>query len=112
MAPPVTIHATVTVLAPPNRREQVVQGLRSLAGRTRLKPGCVGCDLLESVESAGTFAYVEVWAKWLDFERHLRSEEYRRLLIVIELAAEPPDIQYRLISTVMGLEAVHAIRGE
>jgi quinol monooxygenase YgiN len=106
----VPIHATVTILAREGQREQLVHGLVALAWPTRAKPGCVRCDLYANVESPDTLTYVEEWATWPQFERHLRSEEYRRLLIVMELAAEPPDVRYRIVSHSQGMEAIHAAR--
>jgi quinol monooxygenase YgiN len=111
MARQAALVATLTMIARSDKREEMLEGLRSLVHPTRVKPGCVYCELHESVEVAGAFTYAEEWANSATFERHLRSEEYRRLLIVMELAAEQPDVQFRTITATRGMEAIHEARG-
>jgi quinol monooxygenase YgiN len=105
------IHATVTVIAPPGQRERVLEALRSLLSPTRVEPGCLSCRLCEDVEVLGSFTLVEDWATPADFVRRLRSDPYRRLLIIMEHSAEPPEVQFRVVCEVLGIEAVHVARG-
>jgi quinol monooxygenase YgiN len=105
------VHATVTVVARPPHRAGVLQALCSLLSPTRVEPGCVRCQLYEDVEEPGSFALVEEWATPTDFERRLRSEAYRHLLMLMELSAEPPGVWFRVVSHTMGMEAIHAARG-
>jgi quinol monooxygenase YgiN len=104
------IYATVTIAALADQRQQVVQVLRSLVCPTRVEAGCLRCELHENLETPGTFTFVEEWATLAHFERHLRSELYRRLLIVMELAVEPPDVRFRVVTDCMSMEAIHAVR--
>jgi quinol monooxygenase YgiN len=104
------IHAAVTVVASPAQRKGILRSLRSLLNPTRVEPGCVYCHLYKDVEQAGAFTLVEAWATSADFERRLRSEAYRQLLLTLELSAKPPDVQFQVVTETMGLEAVHASR--
>jgi quinol monooxygenase YgiN len=106
------ILATVTIVAPPGQREEVLRALRSVASPTRVEPGCSGCELYEDVEKAGAFTLMEEWVTPADFERRLRSEAYRQLLMTMELSAEPPVVRFRVVARTMGMEAVHAARGQ
>jgi len=45
-----------------------------------------------------------------DFERHLRSEPFARLLSVIETAASAPSIECRVVSETRGLDYLAAVR--
>jgi quinol monooxygenase YgiN len=36
----------------------------------------------------------ELWMSDEDVQRHLRSERYRKVLLVVEMAAEPPEIRF------------------
>jgi quinol monooxygenase YgiN len=106
------IHATVTIAAPPGQRDHVLQFLRSLVNPTRAKPGCLLCELYENVEAANSFTLTEEWATQEDFHRRLRSETYRRLLIVMEQSVNSPTVRFRMVSDSMGMEAIFAARGK
>jgi quinol monooxygenase YgiN len=104
------IHALVTIVSPPGQHQGFVQALRSLVGPTRVEPGCLFCHLYEDVEIAGTFTLVEDWVSQVDFERRLRSEAYRRLLLLMELSPEPPVVQFHSVSSTAGIDAIVAAR--
>jgi len=55
--------------------------------------------------------YFEDWTDVEAFERHLRSDRFARLLSVLELSAEPPRLECRLISESRGLDYLAAVRG-
>jgi quinol monooxygenase YgiN len=105
------IHAAVTIAAAPAQRRAVLDVLRSLMSPTRVEPGCLDCRLYEDVTAEGVFTLVEDWATPVDFERHLRSETYRLLLLIIEMSSVPPEVRYYEVSRTMGMEAIHAARG-
>ncbi len=46
-----------------------------------------------------------------DLKRHVRSEDYRNLLLVTEMAIEPPDIKFQTISHSAGVEITEKARG-
>ncbi len=92
-----------------NRRE--LQGALSfLLGPTRVESGCVSCHLYQDVSNPNGFRFECLWKTEADFVRHLRSEIYKQLLILMELSAEPPNVQFHVVSETQGLEFVHATR--
>jgi quinol monooxygenase YgiN len=105
------ILAIVRIVAPPTRRNDVVQILRSLVGPTQVEPGCLSCGLYQGLEDANTLTFMEEWHTQEDFERHLRSEAYRKLLEVMELASEAPTVQFHTVVHTAGIEAIYAARG-
>jgi quinol monooxygenase YgiN len=104
------IHAMVTIVSPPGQHRGFVQALRSVLGPTRVEPGCLFCHLYEDVEIPGSFTLVEDWNSPADFERRLRSEAYRRLLLLMELSPEAPVIQFHSVSSTAGMGAILAAR--
>jgi hypothetical protein len=81
-----------------------------MLGPTRVEPGCLFCRLYEDVETAGTLTLVEEWSSLLDFERRLRSEAYRQLLLLMELSPEAPVIQFHSVHSTAGMDAILAAR--
>jgi quinol monooxygenase YgiN len=104
------IHAIVTIVSPPGQHQGFAQALRSVVGPTRVEPGCLLCHLYEDVESAGAFTLVEDWMSPADFERRLRSEAYRRLLLMMELSPEAPVVQFHSVNSTAGMDAIVAAR--
>ncbi len=103
--------ATLRMVAPPGRRDEVLRALRWLAGPTRSRPGCIECRILQDLDDGDALVLVEEWTSAEALVRHLRSADYRRLLAVADLAAEPPEIHFDRVVERRGLELVAEIRG-
>jgi quinol monooxygenase YgiN len=104
------IQATLTLVTAAAQRQGILQALRSLVCPTRVEPGCIRCLLYEHVDEPGYYTLFEEWSTRRDWERHLRSEGFKRLLILLELSARPPEVRFRVVSRTMGMEAIHAAR--
>jgi quinol monooxygenase YgiN len=53
----------------------------------------------------------EVWKSQENLDRHLRSDDYRNMLFVTEMALEPPEIRFQTISHSAGIEIIEKARG-
>lgn len=104
------VHATIRMLIPPKRRGEVLEILSSLAERSRFDPGCISCRVYQDVEVEPVVMLEEFWRNEEDLERHLRSEEYRKVLLVVEMALEPPEIRFNTISNSTGVETIEKAR--
>ena len=73
------MHAVAYFVTPdPEKREELLQTLRSLAGEIRQDPGCVVCAVCLE-ETVQFFVVVSGWKSAADLQRHLRSEHFRVL---------------------------------
>ena len=106
------IRGEVTIVAPRVRRTCILQALKALLPATGIEPGCRRCSLFGSVERRDTFMLLEDWATMSEFRRHLRSDLYTQLLHMMELASEPPDVRFLVVTESMGMDAIHAARAE
>jgi len=104
------IQACLTIVVPPDQRGGVLQAFRSLLGPTRVAPGCLRCHVYEDVENENAVTYVEHWSTQEDLERHLRSDDYRKLLTLIEVSTVAPELTFSTVSDTAGMEYVAAIR--
>ena len=89
---------------PPGKRDEVERILRSLPGPARVRGGCLAFRIYRDLEDPGALALVQEWASSDALEAYLRSEDYPKLLTVMELATEPPEISFDTIETREGLE--------
>ena len=104
------IQATVTIVAHRSQRKGVLEALRSLLTPASGEEGCLRRRLSEDIETKGSFTFVEEWATSADFQRRLRSASYLRLLQIMELSAEPPEVRFLEVAGAKGMEVVYAAR--
>jgi quinol monooxygenase YgiN len=104
------VHATIRMLIPPKRRGEVLDILSSLAERSRFEPGCISCRIYQDVEVEPVVMLDQLWMSEEDLERHMRSEDFRRVLLIVELSLEPPEIRFEEISRSRGVETIEKAR--
>jgi quinol monooxygenase YgiN len=104
------IQASLRIVAPAGKRDEIVRTFRSLLEPTGVKHGCLGCRLYQDVTDDNALTYVEEWETCEDFERHLRSDQYRKHLALIDLSTSPPELRFHTISETSGIEYLAAVR--
>lgn len=73
------MHAVACFVTPdPDKREELLQTLRSLAQVIRRELGCLVCSVCIE-ETSAFFIVVSGWACEADLRRHLRSEHFQVL---------------------------------
>jgi quinol monooxygenase YgiN len=106
------IRSTIRMLIPLEKQSEAREILGSLTEQTQFEPGCVSCRLYRSEEDAGIIMLEELWLEDKDMNRHLRSDKYRIILLVIEMAAEPPEIRFDIIAHSSGVETIEKARNK
>jgi len=91
-------------------RKELQAALSYLLGPTRVEPGCVSCHLFQDVTNPNGFQFECLWETEAHFVRHVRSEIYRQLLILMELSAQVPSVQFHAVSDTKGLDFVRVNR--
>jgi quinol monooxygenase YgiN len=82
----------------------------SIKTMTRLKHGCVHCDIYEEYGDGQKILYIEKWQTKEDMYQHIRSNLYLRILNAMELASKPPEIFFHEDSETAGIELIEAIK--
>ena len=104
------IHSTVRLDFDLEKRKEALAILRSMAERSRVEPGCISCRIYQDALEERMIMLDEVWKNEEDLHRHLRSDEYRNVLFVMELAMKQPEIRFESISRVSGMETIEKVR--
>jgi quinol monooxygenase YgiN len=81
-----------------------------MLGPTEVEPGCLSCRFYQDIQDENVLNYVEEWRSKEDLFRHLRSEQYRKLLAVVDTSQEEPEIRFDTISQTEGIEAIRSAR--
>jgi quinol monooxygenase YgiN len=100
------IHSSVRILTRPGKRDDTLAILCSMAERTRVETGCITCRIYWDAQDENSILLEEMWNTQEDLNRHLRSEEYRNVLLIMEMAVKQPEIKFEFISHFEGIETI------
>jgi quinol monooxygenase YgiN len=104
------VHSTIRIPLAPEKMAEVVGILRAMVERTRADPGCLACHLYQDVQDARVLMLEELWKSECDLTRHLRTGSYRKVLLVIEMAASTPEVRFHTVSHTTGVEIIEQAR--
>ncbi len=102
--------ATIRLMIPPQKRDEALKILKSAAVQCGVTPSCLSCHIYADVQEENVLMFEQGWRSQEDLERHLRSDEYYRVLLVMEMALEQPEIRFDTISGSTGIETVEKAR--
>jgi len=91
-------------------RGEVLRALRGLAGATSARRGCRGVRLLRDVDVRNEITWIEEWDSEADLSRYIASDDYRKLLMVMDLSMSRPEVRFHTVTTVSGMELIAAKR--
>jgi quinol monooxygenase YgiN len=94
---------------PPQAYPEACRTLRSLLGPIRAQPGCSATRLLRDLDGERSLTFVEEWRERVDFEGHLHSSAFRKLVAVLEQGVAAPEVEIDEISSRLGVELVERI---
>lgn len=102
------IQASFRIVAPPAKREEILEALLCLQGPAEVARGCRGCRVLQDSQNLNVLVCLEQWDTRDDLEEHLRCERFRRLLPYFEMSTEPPEFSVFAIDPLGGIELLIA----
>ena len=104
------VQSIIRMLIPFEKHSEALEILGSTIEQTQFEPGCVSCRLYRDVEDTRAIMLEELWMSEEDLQRHLRSDKYHKVLLVVEMAVEPPEIRFDTIDYSMGMEKIEQAR--
>jgi len=104
------ILATIRVMVPARKNYEALRILRSVAKQTKVLPGCLACQVYRSGEEDNCLMLEQLWDTEGNLERHLQSDQYQKVLLVMEMAIKKPEIRFDTISVSTGIETIEKAR--
>ena len=104
------IQSTIRMVIPANKRGEALKILSTIAEQCRFYPGCISSNIYGDLEEENVIMIEEMWRDQENLERHLRSEEYLNLLLVLEMSLKQPEIRFDTISSSTGIETIEKAR--
>lgn len=104
--------ATISMTVPVKRFAEAWTILKSIAEQSRVQPGCLSCRIYKNGQEDNALMFQQLWSDEENMERHLRSDQYRQVLLVLEMAAEQPEIRFDTILSSKGIETIEKARSQ
>jgi quinol monooxygenase YgiN len=95
----------------PRQRLNVLNTIHSIIGPTSVQSGCLHCGSYSNTQNDDDLILLEKWESQKDLERHIRSDEFRKIIGAMEAASKPPEIHFITVSSMEGMELVEKILG-
>lgn len=100
---------TLRVLVQPQRRSEFLETMRGIVEPVRVERGCLSYRLYEDIEDRNMFILMEEWKTQQDVENHIRTDNQRLLLALMELMSEQPELQFNTVSHTAGMELMENV---
>ena len=81
-----------------------------MSRRIRLEEGCLSCRIYQDAIGTEALMFEEIWKDEKHLQRHLRSDEFRNVLLVVEMASKPPEILFDRIAQSTGIDSIEDVR--
>lgn len=103
------ILVTLRMIVQPQRRRDLVEAIRGMLEPVRVERGCLSYRLYEDVENKNAFILLEEWATLEDLEKHISTDSQRRLLVLMDLLSEQPEMRFNSVSNTSGIELIEKV---
>lgn len=98
------VQLIVRILAPTNKRKEIVEVLKYMKGPTESALGCRGCWVFSETDNHDAITYMMRWDEREQLEVHLKGERFRMLLPYIEMSLERPEVEVNLVDPLGGID--------
>ena len=102
----VTVRSAIRMLIPMDKQSEAIEILSGVSERVQFEPYCISSRLYRGVDEERAIMLEELWESGRDMLQHLKSDAFRRVLLVVEMAEESPDIQFDTITESGGVEVI------
>lgn len=98
------------ISVPRGKREEFAKTLVSLLGPIEVQPGCAGCRVFQTWPKRAELLIEARRDSEEYLVRYLRSQMYKRLLLLAELGTAPPCVEFFTVVEFRGLDLVEGSR--
>jgi quinol monooxygenase YgiN len=103
------ILATLRMIVRPERRSDLLETMRGMLEPARVERGCLSYRLYEDIENRNTFVLLEEWATQEDLERHISKDNQRRILALMDLLSEQPELWFNTVTHTAGMDLIENV---
>jgi quinol monooxygenase YgiN len=104
------IQATLKMDIAPQKFDEAMQILRFMIERTKAEAGCISCSVYHDTENEHLVVFEERWRSDADLKRHLSSDDYQKVLLVMEMCINHPEVNFYSVADSGGVEIIKKAR--
>ena len=104
------VTCSIIMHLPPGEGERAIQLLLTIVGLTQAKHGCRAALVAREAAEDNRIRYTEEWYSKEAFERHIASDEFRRVLVAMDMCCEEPDVIVGNLSGRRGIAFLQELR--
>ena len=93
----------------PERRSDLLETMRGMLEPARVERGCLSYRFYEDVENSNAFILLEEWATQEDLERHIAKDNQRRILGLMDLLSEKPELRFNTVLHTAGMDLIEDV---
>ncbi|MEW6667299.1 MAG: antibiotic biosynthesis monooxygenase family protein [Thermodesulfobacteriota bacterium] len=97
------------VKVPFAKQEETIEVFNTIMGPLRAHPGLLSAGLYTEIDDDGLLL-LEEWNARDDLTRHIQSTDFKKILAVMDMALEPPVIQFDTVCSRQGLDLIESLR--
>jgi len=105
------IIATIRIFANSGNFNEIIDILSSVKGPAEGKSGCISCFIYQEVNHENRITYEEKWEKQVQLNKHICSDLYRKILAVIDMSSQPPEVKFSTTSSTVGMDLIKSAFG-
>ncbi|OGW30344.1 MAG: hypothetical protein A2X59_07115 [Nitrospirae bacterium GWC2_42_7] len=94
----------------PEKRKALLETMRGMLEPARVEKGCLNYRLYEDIENRNIFILLEEWETQEDLEKHIRTDNQRRMLALMDLLSEQPELRFNTVLNTVGMELIEEVR--
>jgi len=106
------IQSILRVVVFPEKQKAALELLDSLIGPMHVIPGCIHYRMYQDLENENRLVVEQDWESEATLHRFICSNAYIKILELIELSSQPPEILFNTISNIGKIELVESLRDE
>jgi quinol monooxygenase YgiN len=103
------IIVTLQLKTTPEKRWDVLKTIHALIGPTSVQSGCLHCAFYSDTRNDDEMILLEKWETYKDLERHIRTDEFRKIIATMEAVSLPPEINVYETDAIKGMDLVEKI---
>src|SRR3990170_5983384 len=104
------IFSMLKIMPLPDKRQQIIEVLQSVQREVLLMHDCLLSEIYQTIDDRSIIFYLEQWQCKKVLHRHIESDLFMRVLTVMELAAEAPEISFSEVTEVRSMDLISALR--
>ncbi len=102
---------SIRIVVKPNTRKEIIEAIHLFGAPISLASGCISYRTSQGTKNLNEITLTGEWATREDLDRHLKSEDFRKIMTLLDMSTSPPEIKLSEVSEQQGMEVIKTARG-